>query len=311
MPAELVVDPRTTAGADYIASALVIAAGATFGAVAAAAALRRGGATPRTLFARWLTWIVLAAVWAMTCLSGPLPVAALMTVFALLGLREFGILTGLPTRHRRLLAIGALVAGILSLYGAGALLAMIPILLLVGILQPVVAVDVHSGVRNLAFGALAFGYLPLLLDHGVLIESDVERGGVVLFVLGVAVAFSDIGAYVFGRALGRHKLSPILSPNKTIEGLLGNLAGAAVAYAIFAPIYPQVAPWLIVALPVVVALGAVWGDLFESALKREFGVKDTGTWLPGFGGILDRIDSLIIVIPLTYYGLGLAGMFGA
>jgi phosphatidate cytidylyltransferase len=145
----------------------------------------------------------------------------------------------------------------------------------------------------------------------VLIVRDVTDGGLVLFVLGAAVAFSDIGAYVAGRTLGRHKLSPVLSPNKTVEGLIGNVVGAALAYALFMPIYPAVAPWLIVLLPVLVAIGAVWGDLFESALKREFGVKDAGTWLPGFGGLLDRIDSLIIVLPLTYYGLGLAGRFVA
>jgi phosphatidate cytidylyltransferase len=64
----------------------------------------------------------------------------------------------------------------------------------------------------------------------------------------------------------------------------------------------------LVGLPPLVAIGAVWGDLFESALKREFGTKDAGTWLPGFGGLLDRIDSLILVLPLGYYGLRAAGL---
>ena len=62
---------------------------------------------------------------------------------------------------------------------------------------------------------------------------------------------------------------------------------------------------LTLALPTVIALGAVWGDLVESAMKREFGAKDTGTWMPGFGGLLDRIDSLVLVAPLTYYFLKL------
>ena len=64
----------------------------------------------------------------------------------------------------------------------------------------------------------------------------------------------------------------------------------------------------LVGLPPLVAIGAVWGDLFESALKREFGTKDAGAWLPGFGGLLDRIDSLILVLPLGYYGLRAAGL---
>jgi len=306
---ELITAPWTAAGASYVAAVLAVLAAITLVLIVAFGLARRGGASSPTLLARWLTWIVLASVWAVTCLSGPLPVALLMTLFALLGLREFGRLTDLPRSHRWLLAAGAVISGALALEGPVALLAMIPILLLVGIIQPVVAVDIQRGVRHLAFGSLAFGYLPLLLDHGVLIARDVAGGGLVLLVVGAAVAFSDIGAYVAGRTLGRHKLSPILSPNKTVEGLIGNLCGAALAYALFSPIYPSVAPWLVVVLPVLVAVGAVWGDLFESALKREFGVKDAGSWLPGFGGILDRIDSLIIVLPLTYYGLGLAGRF--
>jgi phosphatidate cytidylyltransferase len=66
--------------------------------------------------------------------------------------------------------------------------------------------------------------------------------------------------------------------------------------------------WVLVTLlPIVIALGAIWGDLLESSIKREFGVKDAGTWLPGFGGLLDRIDSLIIVVPLAFYFLRVAG----
>ena len=84
--------------------------------------------------------------------------------------------------------------------------------------------------------------------------------------------------------------------------------GAVVGYVIFLPVLPAMPPPLLVALPFLVALGAVWGDLFESALKREFGTKDAGTWLPGFGGLLDRIDSLILVVPLVYYLFRAAGL---
>ena len=308
MPADLITDPRLVPGAAYIAEALLVIAAATGVVVAAFGAMRRGGAAPRTLIARWGTWLALAAVWAGVCLSGPLPVAVLMTAFALVGIVEFGRLTELPRLHRDLLLVGSIAAGVLSLSGATALLALIPVLLLVGILQPVVRVDVRRGVRNLAFGALAFGYLPLLLGHGTLIVRDIENGSRLLFVLGAAVAGSDIGAYVVGRTFGRHPLAPELSPNKTVEGLVGNVVGAGVAVAIFAPALPAVAIGVLVALPPIVAVGAVWGDLFESALKREFGTKDAGGWLPGFGGLLDRIDSLIIVLPLGYYGLRAAGL---
>jgi phosphatidate cytidylyltransferase len=306
VPPDLLVDPRISAGAGYILASLAVLAAISLVAVGAFAAARRGGADPRTLLARWLTWLVIAGVWAVACLSGPVTVSLLMTAFAVIGLREFAHLTELPASHRALLRIGAVIAGGLALAGAAALLAMIPLLLLVGIVLPVVAADVRHGIRHLAFGALGFGYLPLLLGHGTLIARDVAGGGLVLFVLGVAVAFSDIGAYAAGRTFGRHPLAPLLSPHKTVEGLAGNLVGAALGLAVFVPVLPAMPVAFLVALPPLVAIGAVWGDLFESALKREFGTKDAGTWLPGFGGLLDRIDSLILVLPLAYYGLGAA-----
>ena len=125
-----------------------------------------------------------------------------------------------------------------------------------------------------------------------------------MVALAVACAASDIGAFVVGQAFGRHPLAPRLSPNKTREGVIGNVIGAAVGLAPFAagasargrasagrssPFVP------------LVAAGAVWGDLLESAAKREAHVKDAGAWLPGFGGILDRIDSLLVTVALGYW----------
>lgn len=115
---------------------------------------------------------------------------------------------------------------------------------------------------------------------------------------------SDVGAFTLGKLFGRRKLAPILSPNKTVAGLLGNIVGAALAVAIMAWALPPSLPsWIVLVLPVVIGLGAIWGDLVESLIKREFAVKDAGSWLPGFGGVLDRIDSLILVAPLVSYVL--------
>jgi phosphatidate cytidylyltransferase len=308
---ELLVDPRSVPGAGYVAAVLAGLAALSLAGVLVGIAAGRGGADRPVLVRRWATWTVLATLFALACLSGPLSVALLVGVFALLGLREYADLVELPASHRSLLAAGSVVAGALALGGAAALLAMIPLLLIVGTLQPVVLGDVRQGMRHLAFGALGFGYLPLLLNHAVLIVRDVPDGGLVLFATGVAIAFSDIGAYVVGRTFGRHKLAPILSPAKTVEGLAGNLLGAILGFAILAPVLPAMPPALLVLLPVLVALAAVWGDLFESALKREFGTKDTGTWLPGFGGLLDRIDSFILVVPVVYYAFRVAGLAAA
>ena len=108
---------------------------------------------------------------------------------------------------------------------------------------------------------------------------------------------TDIGAYFAGRAIGGPKLAPSVSPNKTIAGLVGGVISAAVvagAWAVFTNL-PPILLWL--APPFAVA--AQMGDLFESGLKRKAGVKDSGTWLPGHGGLLDRLDGLVPVALLT------------
>ena len=263
----------------------------------------RGGASAGTLWARWLTWVVLASLFTLASFSGLLPVAVLLGLFALQGTREWATLLDLPNVHRRLLAADSVLAMALSLFGAVALLATVPLLLLVGMLQPVVGADTRRGMRDLAFGALGFAYLPLLLAFGVLLVRDRPDGAAILFVVAAMAGFSDIGAYVVGKSVGRRPLAPTLSPNKTLEGVAGNFLGAAVAAVLFASIAPLEAAGLAV-LVVIVALAAVWGDLFKSALKREVGVKDAGTLLPGFGGLLDRVDSLIVALPLVYYALG-------
>ena len=109
-------------------------------------------------------------------------------------------------------------------------------------------------------------------------------------------------AFTVGKLLGRHKLLPRISPNKTWEGVAGNVIGAYLGVALTNYALPDSGflP-LVIGLPLVIEVGAIWGDLVESSIKREFQVKDAGTWLPGFGGLLDRIDSLLIVAPLTYY----------
>jgi phosphatidate cytidylyltransferase len=114
-----------------------------------------------------------------------------------------------------------------------------------------------------------------------------------VLALALATALSDVGAFTAGKLFGRHTphLAQRLSPSKTVAGLGGNLAGAALGVLLLQPQRPL--------LLLVVAIGAVWGDLLESLLKRSAGAKDAGSWLLGFGGLLDRLDSLLVVLPLA------------
>jgi phosphatidate cytidylyltransferase len=186
------------------------------------------------------------------------------------------------------------------------------VLLIAGTLEPLLLPRgdrrQELSVRHLAFAVLGWGYIAWFLAHFMLIDRYITGGIGILLALGFGTALSDVGAFVVGKRFGKRKLAPRLSPNKTWAGALGNLLGAYLGIGVMAFALPGHLRWLLVLLlPVVTALGAVWGDLLESSIKREFAVKDAGAWLPGFGGLLDRVDSLIIVVPLSFYFLRLVG----
>jgi len=125
-----------------------------------------------------------------------------------------------------------------------------------------------------------------------------DAHGIELLVWVFIVTWStDIGAYFAGRSFGKRKLAPTISPNKTVEGLYGGIAAATILGSTWA-----LATGLgtaLLALAPVLAVSAQVGDLFESGLKRRAGIKDSGTWLPGHGGALDRLDGLVPVAVLT------------
>jgi phosphatidate cytidylyltransferase len=127
-------------------------------------------------------------------------------------------------------------------------------------------------------------------------ERDAQ--GLALLVWAFIVTWStDIGAYFAGRRFGRRKLAPAISPGKTVEGLYGGVAAATLLGGAWA--YATGLGLALLVLAPVLAVAAQGGDLFESSMKRRAGVKDSGTWLPGHGGVLDRLDGLVPVAVLT------------
>ncbi len=118
----------------------------------------------------------------------------------------------------------------------------------------------------------------------------------------VIVWTTDSGAYFIGRKLGRNKLWPEISPKKTIEGFVGGIVVALISAIIFQWIANLDISWIaLIVVSIVASIFGQLGDLVESAIKRHYGVKDSGNILPGHGGILDRFDSLLFVLPLLYF----------
>ncbi|HCA59782.1 MAG TPA: hypothetical protein DEP46_17580 [Blastocatellia bacterium] len=157
-------------------------------------------------------------------------------------------------------------------------------------------------------GVTVFGVIYIAFLGGFLIATRVGFENVPglstkLLLFFFAVIFgSDSGAYFAGRAFGKHKLAPAISPGKTIEGLIGGLLAAAViAAACSWSFFPELNVWFAIGLGTVMAAVGVLGDLAESAMKRGSGTKDAANILPGHGGLLDRLDSLLLNAPILYY----------
>lgn len=168
----------------------------------------------------------------------------------------------------------------------------------------------HVMVRGSATKSL-FGLLvltPAWASVVALHGADADGPHLVLSLL-ILVWVADSGAYFAGRRWGQVKLAPIISPGKTREGVYGALAGAAIYGFLLAWVRPETGPPALVALLCLgVTLISVVGDLFESLLKRQAGLKDSGNLLPGHGGMLDRIDSMTAAAPLYLLGLLLLGL---
>jgi phosphatidate cytidylyltransferase len=175
-----------------------------------------------------------------------------------------------------------------------ALVATIPVVFLVGVMQP------KMGAPGLSVTALGLVWIALPLAHAVLLR-DLPHGDAIVIDVLVGTFVGDTGAYLGGRALGRRPLAPRISPNKTVEGwAIGVLAGVAGVW--FAGLYQD---WLTgyqaLLLGLAVALVAPLGDLFESYIKRDAGVKDSGTLFGAHGGALDRLDAVLFAAVAGYY----------
>ena len=248
---------------------------------------------------------------AVTLIGGGL--FALITAFiCFLGQKEYYRLAGMK---EPVTGIAAVLGGLIPLtahFCAHHLMVYLLIAFVIIILSPAF-IRLENIQRRLSIALSGMIYPSLLLASIVLIRDadwgkGINGGIVIIFILS-AVWICDTAAYFGGKKFGRNKLAPVLSPNKTIEGaVLGLIGGAAWAVIVSPMIQSLLSTGQILITALIIGTIGQLGDLSESALKRSAGVKDSGTFLPGHGGVLDRFDSLITAVPAIYVYYSLAGI---
>lgn len=164
-----------------------------------------------------------------------------------------------------------------------------------------------------------FGHIYITLPLSILLFVSQRYGDIIsignyknLFMLAIFVLIwiNDTGAFLFGSLFGKHRLIERISPKKSVEGFISGIVISVIAAIVFSLYFHSISIYLWVAIGFITSIFASLGDLFESLLKRTFGVKDSGNIIPGHGGILDRIDSLLIVFPAIFLLLLFCTRFG-
>lgn len=264
----------------------------------------------KDLQTRTVSAVVALAIFLPILWFGGIPFQLLIGLLAMLGVHELLKMKGLETFSIE--GVLAMLAAFVYTLPLENYLPFLPVdgnviaygLLILGLLGTTVFVKDYS-FEDAVYPIGASFYVGL--GFNALIDARIAGFDKVLLALFIVWA-TDSAAYLVGRQYGRRKLAPLVSPNKTIEGALGGIGAALLVTLAFVLVDPAVArPYNIVLLfifTIFFSIASQFGDLVESSIKRHFGVKDSGKFIPGHGGVLDRFDGLLFVFPLMHF-LGL------
>ena len=254
-------------------------------------------------------WLWLAPLAAVFIFAGRVPFIIGVTAVGLLAAREFLRVSEVAKDRWMSGAVycGIVLVGIATLFDCG-LAPIPPLVVALLLLVPILRNRFEGELRKISLGVVAFVLTGWMWGHlGPLANLPNAYGYLCYLILATEV--TDVAAFTFGKLWGRHPLRSEISPRKTWEGALGALVVAMLLPWLLRFSFPFFGPAELIFTGLIVGLGAPLGDLSLSLLKRDLGAKDWGTALPGHGGVLDRIDSLIFVAPLfmlmaTYYHPG-------
>jgi CDP-diglyceride synthetase len=263
----------------------------------------RGKGFGSELATRVVTGVAMAAAGLLVLNSGPGPASVLVSIIVGLGVIELcGALRTQGYRPAGLIALLGSVGLVLGAYhgGESAFAAVGAVVMPITLLWYLAGVSKARPAPGVASTFLVFGYVGVMGGFAGLILAQKDGIGLLLGVVLCCVGY-DIGGYLAGKRFGRRHIAPSISPNKTAEGLL---AGMVASVVIGFVLVGGISPWGrfdALALGVVVAVLAPLGDLCESLIKRDLGVKDLGGLLPGHGGVFDRFDAMLFCLPAVYY----------
>lgn len=256
------------------------------------------------------TWWVIIVLFSLALIS---PHWLALTFFALvsfMALKEF--LTLVPSRHSdRMPMLWMFIAipinyWLIGIGWYGMFIVFIPVYVFLFLpARMVIAGDTQGFLStaaqlhwSLMTTVFAFSHVACLL---VLPADGLQTGALlVLFLVGLT-EFNDIAQYLWGKSLGRVKVTPKVSPNKTLAGLLGGIGSTALAALLLGPLLTPLSWYMALLAGLIIGVTGFCGDIVMSAIKRDIGIKDSGTLLPGHGGILDRLDSLIFTAPVFFH----------
>lgn len=264
------------------------------------------------LKARIFSWWVMVTVLSVAIVLSPVVSLAFLGFVSFLALKEYFSL--IPTRRadRRVLFwaylaipvqfywIGIEWYGMFIIFIPVYMFLFLPLAMLMtgqtdGFLRA--AGSLHWGLMTMVFAIGHAAYLLALPDDGNPVAGS---AGLLLFLI-FLTQFNDVAQYVWGKLFGRHKVVPAVSPNKTVEGLLGGIATTTCLAWLIAPYLTPLATWQAPVAGLIIGFAGFVGDVTISALKRDLGVKDSGALIPGHGGVLDRVDSLTFTAPLFFH----------
>lgn len=257
---------------------------------------------------RLIVGVVGAALAVLILLTGEITLGVAVSVLALLGLAEIYNVLGFLKSNKPISIIGAVVSAValvLCNFGVNSSLSASLFLLLIVLLIYMVVVHENKCVFDVGMCFFSTVYSVFLMAHLILIRKS-ENGAFLIWIPIITAWLSDTMAYTFGRLFGKHKLIPLVSPKKTVEGAAGGVVGSVVFMMIYGAIcsfgFNMPIAWgKLVAIGIFGSVFSQFGDLAASWIKRESGKKDFGNLFPGHGGVLDRFDSVLFTAPFVYY----------